>query len=52
MIVDSIDTMMIMGLDEEYKRARNWIATDLSFEKEGRHSTFEVSALRKPLRKD
>lgn len=45
MIVDSIDSMMIMGLDEEYERARNWIATKLSFEREGKHSTFEVSAL-------
>ncbi|KIO27809.1 glycoside hydrolase family 47 protein [Tulasnella calospora MUT 4182] len=43
MIVDSIDTMMIMGLEEEYERARNWIATKLSFEREGRHSTFETT---------
>ncbi|KAG9050324.1 mannosyl-oligosaccharide alpha-1,2-mannosidase [Tulasnella sp. UAMH 9824] len=43
MIVDSIDSMMIMGLDEEYERARNWIATELSFEREGKHSTFETT---------
>ncbi|KAG9019607.1 mannosyl-oligosaccharide alpha-1,2-mannosidase [Tulasnella sp. 427] len=43
MIVDSIDTMMIMGLDEEYNRARNWIADKLSFDRVGRHSTFETT---------
>ena len=42
MIIDSIDTMMIMGLDEEYKRARKWIASELSFDRDARVNTFEV----------
>lgn len=42
MIVDSIDTMLIMGLDGEYERAKAWIASDLSFDRPGRHNTFEV----------
>ena len=31
-IVDAADTLYIMGLDKEYKEARDWIATTLSFE--------------------
>ena len=31
-IVDALDTLYIMGLDEEYKKARDWIATDLNFD--------------------
>ena len=41
-IVDSIDTMMLMGLDEEYARARSWIADNLSFDRDGAYNTFEV----------
>ena len=44
-VVDSIDTMMIMGLDEEVARARKWIDEKLSFEKDGSFSTFEVGVL-------
>lgn len=44
MIVDALDTMLIMGqpLQEEYRRARNWVATELDFDRDGRYSTFEV----------
>ncbi|PAV22655.1 glycoside hydrolase family 47 [Pyrrhoderma noxium] len=42
-VVDSIDTMMIMGLDEEVARARKWIDEKLSFEKDGSFSTFETT---------
>ena len=42
-VVDSIDTMVIMGLDDEYQRARQWIEEKLSFEKDGDFNTFEVS---------
>ena len=31
-IVDAIDTLYIMGLEEEYKKARDWIATNLNFD--------------------
>jgi endoplasmic reticulum Man9GlcNAc2 1,2-alpha-mannosidase len=41
-IVDAIDTMQLMGLDEEYKRARNWVANEMSFDRNGSFSTFEV----------
>lgn len=32
-IVDALDTLYIMGFEEEFKKARDWIATSLSFEK-------------------
>lgn len=41
-IVDSIDTMQIMGLQEEYESARNWVANKQSFERDGNFNTFEV----------
>ncbi len=47
---DSIDTMLIMGLDEEYQRARNWIASALDFDKDANVSTFEVCFLQSPSR--
>ena len=31
-IVDSLDTLYIMELDEEYKKARDWVAQHLNFE--------------------
>ena len=39
-IIDAIDTMQIMGLQEEYNRAREWIST---FDRNGSFNTFEVS---------
>ena len=42
-IIDAIDTMQIMGLEEEYTRAREWISSKLSFESDGNFNTFEVS---------
>lgn len=44
-VIDSIDTIQIMGLDEEYKRARTWIANSLSFDRNGSFNTFEVYIL-------
>ena len=41
-VVDSIDTMIIMGLDEEYKRAKSWIEHKLSFDRDANFNTFEV----------
>jgi mannosyl-oligosaccharide alpha-1,2-mannosidase len=32
-IVDGIDTLMIMGLDEEVAEARHWITNHLSLER-------------------
>jgi len=41
-VADSIDTMVIMGLEDEYQRARAWVADKLSFDRDGNFSTFEV----------
>lgn len=45
MIADSLDTMLIMGkeLSTEYQRARDWVARDLDFDRDGRYSTFEIT---------
>lgn len=42
-IIDAIDTMQVMGLQEEYNRAREWISSKLSFESDGNFNTFEAS---------
>lgn len=42
-VIDSLDTMLIMGLDQEYHRAKNWVEKKLSFDVDGSFSTFEVS---------
>ena len=41
-VVDSIDTMLLMGLDAEYERARKWVAEQLSFDRDADFNTFEV----------
>ncbi|EJU02677.1 hypothetical protein DACRYDRAFT_21697 [Dacryopinax primogenitus] len=43
MIVDALDTLVMMGLDEEYKRARTWIEKDLSWDRGGGVNLFEVT---------
>lgn len=30
-IVDSLDTLYIMGLKDEFKKARDWVANNLNF---------------------
>ncbi|KAH9854342.1 glycoside hydrolase [Lenzites betulinus] len=42
-VVDSIDTMLIMGLHEEYMRARDWVANTMTFERDGDFNTFETT---------
>ncbi|KAH8094676.1 glycoside hydrolase [Cristinia sonorae] len=42
-IVDSIDTMQIMGLTDEYERARDWVEKKLDFNKDGKFNTFETT---------
>lgn len=44
-VVDSIDTMLIMGLHDEYERARKWVQNHLSFERDAAFSTFEVRVM-------
>lgn len=41
-VIDSIDTMQIMGLDKEYSRAREWVANTMSFDRNASFNTFEV----------
>ncbi|KAI0354739.1 glycoside hydrolase [Trametes cingulata] len=42
-VIDSIDTMLIMGLHEEYARARDWVATKMSFDRDAEFNTFETT---------
>jgi len=41
-VIDALDTMLLMGLDAEYLRARDWIEHKLSFERDADFNTFEV----------
>ncbi|PRT54600.1 Mannosyl-oligosaccharide 1,2-alpha-mannosidase [Wickerhamiella sorbophila] len=43
MIVDSIDTMMLMGLDDEVKEARDWIEKNLDYDIDMPVSVFETT---------
>ncbi|KAL9716643.1 mannosyl-oligosaccharide alpha-1,2-mannosidase [Leucoagaricus gongylophorus] len=42
-VADTLDTMLIMGLNEEYQRARRWVEDKLTFDKDGAFSTFETT---------
>ncbi|KAH9914637.1 glycoside hydrolase [Epithele typhae] len=42
-VIDSIDTMLIMGLDEEYQRARKWVEEKMDFDRDGNFNTFETT---------
>ncbi|KAF7974892.1 hypothetical protein HWV62_11037 [Athelia sp. TMB] len=42
-VVDSIDTMLIMGLHDEHARARDWVANKMSFERDANFNTFETT---------
>lgn len=44
-VVDSLDSLLMMGLHEDYARARKWVDEKLNFEKDGNFNTFEVSFL-------
>lgn len=41
-VVDALDTMLLMGLDAEYQRARSWVAEKMTFERDADFNTFEV----------
>jgi hypothetical protein len=43
MIVDALDTIQLMGLGEEYERARRWILESLSFDRDENYNVFEAS---------
>jgi len=42
-IVDALDTLMIMGFNDEVARARDWIRDHLSFDRNATYNTFEVT---------
>ncbi|KAJ1400638.1 Six-hairpin glycosidase-like superfamily [Sesbania bispinosa] len=42
-LVDSLDTLFIMGLDSQFQRAREWIAKSLYFNKNIEVSVFETT---------
>jgi hypothetical protein len=41
-VIDAIDTMWLMGLDQEYARASRWVKNDLKLDRSGDFNTFEV----------
>ena len=43
-VIDSIDTMLLMGLQDEYARARKWVETKMTFDRDANFNTFEVCA--------
>jgi hypothetical protein len=42
-IVDSLDSLLIFGMNEEYEKAREWVANSLSFNVGKKSHAFEVS---------
>ncbi|VDM25986.1 unnamed protein product [Toxocara canis] len=42
-IVDSLDTMVIMGLDDEFEEARTWVSENLTFDKPVFVNFFEMT---------
>ncbi|KAL7597762.1 hypothetical protein Lser_V15G25399 [Lactuca serriola] len=42
-LIDSLDTLYIMGLDDEFQRAKEWVANTLDFNKNYDASVFETT---------
>ncbi|KAJ7872689.1 glycoside hydrolase [Mycena leptocephala] len=42
-VIDSIDTMLLMGLEDEYARARQWVESSMSFDRDANFNTFETT---------
>ncbi|KAK9094950.1 hypothetical protein Scep_026419 [Stephania cephalantha] len=42
-LIDSLDTLFIMGLDEQFQKAKEWVATSLDFNKNYDASIFETT---------
>ncbi|KDQ15690.1 glycoside hydrolase family 47 protein [Botryobasidium botryosum FD-172 SS1] len=42
-ILDALDTMLLMGLTEEYSRSREWVATKLTFDIDQQYNMFETT---------
>jgi mannosyl-oligosaccharide alpha-1,2-mannosidase len=41
-VVGALDTILLMGLNVEYRRARAWIEHELTFDRDAEFNTFEV----------
>lgn len=44
-VVGALDSMLLMGLDAEYRRAREWVEKELSFDRDADFNTYEVRLL-------
>ncbi|KAL5825493.1 hypothetical protein ACOSQ3_021556 [Xanthoceras sorbifolium] len=42
-LIDALDTLYIMGLDEQFQKAREWVANSLDFNKDYDASVFETT---------
>ncbi|KAK7372159.1 hypothetical protein VNO80_05530 [Phaseolus coccineus] len=42
-LIDSLDTLYIMGLNEQFQKAREWVANSLDFNKDYEASVFETT---------
>ncbi|THH14487.1 hypothetical protein EW146_g5847 [Bondarzewia mesenterica] len=42
-VVDSLDTMLLMGLTEEYQRARDWVEKKMDLNRDANFNTFETT---------
>ncbi|KAJ4754931.1 hypothetical protein LUZ62_089336 [Rhynchospora pubera] len=42
-LIDSLDTLYIMGLEDEFRKARDWVANSLDFNKDYEASVFETT---------
>lgn len=42
-LIDSLDTLYIMGLDDQFQKAREWVANSLDFNKDYEASVFETT---------
>ncbi|KAF9923794.1 mannosyl-oligosaccharide alpha-1,2-mannosidase [Linnemannia zychae] len=42
-IVDSLDTMLLMGLKDEFEEAKKWVRDELTFDQEGEVNLFETT---------
>lgn len=45
MIVDSLDSLLVLGLEDEYSRTRDWVRDALDFDRDAEYNTFEVSPI-------
>lgn len=42
-VVDSLDTLYIMGLNDEFQKAKEWVASEMTFDKSYDASVFETT---------